>query len=117
MTLWSPDTCGCSIEYSDDGNFTFLRTHKVCTRHAAVANSATHLANVLAENQNKNKAQAAMAADVPTARTGWAIDQNTGVITIKASSLPSVQSLLNLQAQFPGIQFVLDTTLPTPGPL
>jgi hypothetical protein len=112
MTQWSPDTCGCSINYSDDGSFTFSGSVTLCPRHAALANTAAHLSTVLAENQKKNNARTAMANAVPTARTGWSVDQATGVVTIKASTLPNATALANLKAQFPDVTFVLDTTLP-----
>ena len=54
MTLWSPDTCSCQIEYSDDGNATYIATHNTCDKHQAVTKSAAHLETVLAHNQNKN---------------------------------------------------------------
>lgn len=84
-TLWSPDTCGCVLEYEwDDSVPTEERTHtptratKICAEHT-VEKVATREANlgigrgketreahhivydaVLAENQGKNRVMAAL---------------------------------------------------------
>ena len=62
-TLWSPDTCGCSLEYSwDDSVPQELRTHsiskviKACPIHSHHPDKESHYADVLSENQSKNKA-------------------------------------------------------------
>jgi hypothetical protein len=53
MTLWSPDTCDCQIEISDEPSTRgqVVRHLKVCKVHADRAED--HNA-VLAENRNKN---------------------------------------------------------------
>jgi hypothetical protein len=56
MTTWSPDTCDCVIEYSDDGNTTHLNTVRACAKHQKHGNSPAHLAAVLAHNRKKNYA-------------------------------------------------------------
>jgi hypothetical protein len=52
MTRWSPDTCGCVIEY--DANVTWTATINACTKHSSVAGSSDHLTAVLAHNRAKN---------------------------------------------------------------
>ena len=62
-TLWSPDTCGCQIEYEwDDTVPQDQRTHtvslivKACPIHSHHTDISTHYDDVLGENQSKNKA-------------------------------------------------------------
>jgi hypothetical protein len=52
MTLWSPDTCGCKIEYDD--NIQVTKVHLKCAKHASTPDDGTHLAVVLAHNRKKN---------------------------------------------------------------
>lgn len=61
-TRWSPDTCGCVIEFQwDDTVAPELRTHthkstiKACSAHTAQKDINTHFPTVLEENQRKNK--------------------------------------------------------------
>jgi hypothetical protein len=62
MTLWSPDTCGCQIEISDDPatRGQVIRHVKKCPDHQ---NSDHH--DVLAENKQKNAALSALVAALP----------------------------------------------------
>ena len=62
-TRWSPDTCGCILEYTwdteaPDGqrSHTFKTAVRVCQTHAALGHVAglTHYSAVLDENQRKN---------------------------------------------------------------
>ena len=62
-TLWSPDTCGCQIEYSwDDTVPQEQRTHsvskilKACPIHSHHPDKESHYQDILDENQSKNKA-------------------------------------------------------------
>ncbi|MEK7180615.1 MAG: hypothetical protein AAB706_04015 [Patescibacteria group bacterium] len=62
-TLWSPDTCGCQIEYQwDDAVPQDQRTHtissivKSCPIHTHHIDKSAHFGDVLSENQSKNKA-------------------------------------------------------------
>jgi hypothetical protein len=65
-TRWSPDTCGCVLEYSWDTESppaTRIHTahivHQACPFHAA-ADKDAHLAAVTTENQHKNRANAVL---------------------------------------------------------
>lgn len=50
--LWSPDTCGCQIEY--DSSLNYIQTVKACSKHSSVSGTAQHLVDVLAHNRKKN---------------------------------------------------------------
>lgn len=52
MTRWSPDTCGCVIEY--DENINVVAVINKCPKHAGTDSNAVHLATVLAHNRKKN---------------------------------------------------------------
>lgn len=59
-TRWSPDTCGCVLEYEwDDSEDENTRTHsfkriiKACPEHTALAGKS-HYDQVLSENTRKN---------------------------------------------------------------
>lgn len=51
MTRWTPDTCGCELEY--DGDINHVASHRLCPKHAHLTGGA-HLAEVLAHNRKKN---------------------------------------------------------------
>jgi hypothetical protein len=62
-TLWTPDTCDCSIEYEwDDAvdakqrTHTAYKVHKVCEahQHKSISDHHEHYKTILAENQSKN---------------------------------------------------------------
>lgn len=64
ITRWSPDTCGCVVEYEwDDAVAQNARTHSIanvvqrCARHQHVAFDAAvdHFAQLVDENPRKNK--------------------------------------------------------------
>jgi hypothetical protein len=81
-TLWSPDTCGCQIEYDNAG--TLIAYRKRCPRHTA----ATYT-DVLTENRTKNseveKVRAAKALsegrEVKAEEIPWSID-GSGRLTV-----------------------------------
>lgn len=53
FTSWSPDTCGCTIEfYNDDGSF--RSTVSACQKHSDVADTEKHLSDLLNHNRTKN---------------------------------------------------------------
>lgn len=61
VTRWSPDTCGCVLEYEwDDAQDENTRTHKfkkavqLCEHHKALIHGRAH-DQVLSENTSKNK--------------------------------------------------------------
>jgi hypothetical protein len=61
-TLWSPDTCGCQIEYSWDDSIdvkdrvhTCVSIRKKCEKHTHLNDKHEHFKQVLKENQDKNK--------------------------------------------------------------
>jgi light-regulated signal transduction histidine kinase (bacteriophytochrome) len=61
-TRWSPDTCGCVIEYQwNTEDAPQARTHsiknivKACPAHANLADKADHFEKVKEENRRKNK--------------------------------------------------------------
>lgn len=53
MTIWSPDTCDCVIEYNERINW--IKSHKNCRLHSNLRNQ-THLNTVLAQNRRFNLA-------------------------------------------------------------
>ena len=55
MTRWSPDTCDCVVEYTDDGKFTAIGVVRKCAKHADTRDHHHHLETVLAHNQRKNQ--------------------------------------------------------------
>ena len=52
MTLWSPDTCECVIEYDDD--LKVVAVHNKCSKHLATQDDASHFETVLGHNRKKN---------------------------------------------------------------
>ena len=70
MTRWHPDTCGCEVEYSDDGKFTVTAVHKKCAKHAGTASHDEHLATVFAHNRKKNAVHNAAVEHLKTIRPG-----------------------------------------------
>jgi hypothetical protein len=113
MTVWHPDTCGCAVEYTDDLNFTYRRTHAACSRHASVADTPQHLAQLLAENQQKNIIVGRITDATPTAGTAFVIDAS-GHLTIRASAIPPTL-LVSLRRQYPSVTIVVDPTIPMSG--
>lgn len=75
ITQWSPDTCGCVVDFiwslddpENDRKHHFHRTHRCCGTHKAIADKGKqlHHAEVFAENTFKNVA------------VGFAADQVNG---------------------------------------
>ena len=71
-TLWTPDTCGCSIRYSwdtesseDERVHDFHSVEKICADHSGLMKDNTHYKHVLAENQTKNKVHGAILEHIP----------------------------------------------------
>jgi len=87
MTLWSPDTCDCRIEFSDDGNLTYIATHNACAKHVQVANTAQHFTDVLAHNRKKNSIVSWLLNNVPSL-TRTQLD-GTKVVTVSVGYDPA----------------------------
>jgi hypothetical protein len=97
MTRWSPDTCGCVIEYDDQVRVTAVV--KKCTKHAGTKDDATHLETVLAHNRRKNAALDAITSHIK----GLGIDpaslplsvfyNDADVLTISGSGLSGIPAL------------------------
>lgn len=71
-TTWSPDTCGCELEYEwDDTDPPETRVHtgavirKACPAHASLIDPKLHHVGVLGDNQLKNRALAIIARSEP----------------------------------------------------
>jgi hypothetical protein len=125
ITRWTPDTCGCIIEYQwDDTVDPALRTHTIknvvnkCVVHTAQGPDTNHFNVVLDENQKKNQAIDHIVQNAPAAfvdilpdgtkqlKAGITIDfTHTGVapnrlitLTIKGITLTTAQTT-NLQSR------------------
>ena len=71
ITRWSPDTCGCILDYEwDDSLDENSRTHtikniiKPCAAHANLSDKTEHYGKVLEENQRKNNLLGAIVENV-----------------------------------------------------
>jgi hypothetical protein len=53
FTQWSPDTCGCVINYYNDDT-SFHSTVKTCPKHSSISGMPEHAANVRLHNKKKN---------------------------------------------------------------
>jgi hypothetical protein len=86
FTQWSPDTCGCAIEYyNDDGSY--KRTVKTCAKHAASDGAAQHLSDVLGHNRQKNSTYQ------------WILD-NADTLTIPTRLGPRGEKFLDLVLRY-----------------
>src|SRR5437016_3572986 len=72
VTRWSPDTCGCSLEYEWDSEsseanrvHTFKAFLTICENHAGLNLDASHYLHVLQENQAKNRMLQLILVHVP----------------------------------------------------
>jgi hypothetical protein len=72
-TLWSPDTCGCQIEYSWDDSVdakdrvhTCVSIRKKCEHHAYLMDKHKHHNEILKENQMKNKVITKITESIPS---------------------------------------------------
>jgi len=75
-TRWSPDTCGCILEYSwDDSVPDNSRVHtpttivNKCPAHSAIADTNTHFNVIIEENPRKNFALDEILQNAPS--TSW----------------------------------------------
>lgn len=103
MTTWTPDTCGCVIEFSDDGQFRHVASPKLCPKHSAQQGQA-HLDTVLAHNQQRNKVFAFVLVTQGVARG------DLSGLNIEVKYDPSdVLVVTGLPANSPVTQAVLDT--------
>ena len=89
-TRWSPDSCGCSMEYTWDDAVpdnarihTFKAAPVICPAHQAIATPLACYNAVLGENVLKNRvfdtARAALNVPIPT-QADW-VSASIGVIT------------------------------------
>lgn len=82
ITRWSPDTCGCVLEYEWDTEeeprkHTFSKLINRCSVHALSPTDKDCYDTVLEENQRKNKAFGIAEAIIPGLQSGnyhWAFD-------------------------------------------
>lgn len=81
ITRWSPDTCGCVIEYSWDSEASederVHEFHKVinqCTDHDGIETHPEVHDHVLAENQTKNVVLGKLLENVPRLKKGDDLD-------------------------------------------
>jgi hypothetical protein len=92
-TLWSPDTCECQIEYQWDDSVpqdqrvhTISKIVKSCQIHSHHgSDKESHYADVLSENQSKNKAIGLLIKTLPNLdgkdkEIKWRFDNNRNVI-------------------------------------
>jgi|SRR3990167_679249 len=77
MTTWSPDTCGCVIDYVmvDGDNEPIIQSVQLCPAHTDGADDAERGANVLAENRRKNRALA-LAEEAGAKVAEWFLDSD-----------------------------------------
>lgn len=97
-TRWTPDTCGCVVDLEwDDAQPETARTHRMavvrtCHAHAAQADAP---AVVTAENQRKNQALQALAADFPGVAIPWRFDETRQLrITLPRDAAPQTRTRL-----------------------
>ncbi len=65
ITTWSPDTCGCILEYewddsvpAEEREYSVSKIKRKCAAHAAEEAPSTHFDKVLGENSLKNSVTA-----------------------------------------------------------
>lgn len=104
-TRWTPDTCGCVLEFNWDDAIpealrihTFARSLRVCAAHEAVRDRDTHFAAISAENRTKNAAINTLASNHPAAvaAASWSWDENRRLVLV-APALTALQKS-NLEA-------------------
>lgn len=102
MTTWYPDTCGCVLEYTDDGNFTFIQTKNACVKHAPLAGTANHLATVFTHNRAKNTAAQWVDSKFTLTVRGF-YNPSTGPVAVDPVQIAghgmTGQTLINAQSQ------------------
>ena len=108
MTIWRPDTCACAVEYTDDGNLAYVRSLTACPHHTP--HTSGHLAQMLAENRQKNDIVNQIIARTPTAGTRFTVDPQNGDMRVWGSVIPS-DLLSSLRTQYPKVSIQIDPTL------
>lgn len=110
--VWSPDTCGCQVEFTWDNTqpdisrvHTYSRTLVACPAHAGLAGLSTHWDTVLDRNRRKNLTYAqlltVLATVTPDQYAGlWSYDAAQNVLTVNgtAAGLSNAQRT-NLQTK------------------
>jgi len=95
-TRWSPDTCGCTLEYEwDDAEPEELRTHNFkqtinrCSSHDSLTGQNLYI-QVLSENTRKNKVLAIaqqVNSEIKNDGYNWSFDTNR-VLKISFLNIP-----------------------------
>jgi hypothetical protein len=105
LTRWSPDTCSCVIDYTDDGNFTLVSIVSKGTEHSGLDDATTY-SIVKAENQRKNAVPLLVTALVPTVtntvwlnQVTWSFSGSgqTRVLTVNLGALLTAPQKTTLQ--------------------
>jgi len=115
VTRWSPDTCGCVLEYEWDKTVpaesrvhTFNNLVKKCSDHGSIPVAKDLYDVVLGENQMKNLIFAELQKEKPDINTGedfdWVFDDKRDIKIfakgLSSSALSKVRDKIN--DQFPG---------------
>ena len=85
ITRWSPDTCGCVIDYILDPGMDEPMPHAIVTKcpvHQGMSDDE-HMATILEENRRKNMAYPAVVASL----LGVAVDDLQGTIDQEADTV------------------------------
>lgn len=100
VTTWSPDTCGCVIEYEwDDAQDENTRVHtaktilKDCGLHKKPKDKDEHFATILEENQRKNFTFGLLQEDEPTITLDayeWSFDDKR-ILHVKSPKLDTAE--------------------------
>lgn len=109
-TRWTPDTCGCVIEYTwddsepeDTRQHVYSNTVQRCTIHAALNLSGlTHFNAVHEENTRKNGVLAlgqAIKASLDFSLMSWSFDAASRTLTINSNGQLTTQQRNTLQTQ------------------
>jgi hypothetical protein len=96
--IWSPDTCGCQIEFTWDDTqdpvvraHVFSRTIVACVAHAPTAGLSTHYDTVLDRNRRKNLTFAQLLTVLASVTadqyaTLWSYDAAQNVLTVNGTA-------------------------------
>lgn len=96
--IWSPDTCGCQIEFRwDDTQDAIARVHAysrtiaACSAHTGVAGTSVHQDVVLDRNRRKNltfmQVLTVLATVTPEQYQGmWSYDAAQNVLTVNGTA-------------------------------
>lgn len=81
INKWSPDTCGCVLQYQwDDSLPSEQRVHvalpadKLCSAHNHLTDHIEHHSKIVAENQNKNRTINALLKSLPRSEKKITLD-------------------------------------------